>query len=108
MSYWIVALTPAALSARNRPAIASKVSFTVGIGCPPVGPRARRSRSQPRGPPVALALEREQIHSAGHRQHRTRDVARALRAEERDRVRDVLGLALSLHRDPLHHPLVHR
>jgi hypothetical protein len=30
-SYWITALVPAALSARNRPAIASNVSFTVGI-----------------------------------------------------------------------------
>ena len=30
-SYWIVALVPAALSARKRPAIASNVSFTVGI-----------------------------------------------------------------------------
>ena len=31
MSYWMVALVPAALSARNRPGIASNDSLTVGI-----------------------------------------------------------------------------
>ena len=31
MSYWMVAFTPAAFSARNREAILSKVSFTVGM-----------------------------------------------------------------------------
>jgi hypothetical protein len=31
MSYWMVALTPAALSARNREAMLSNVSFTVGM-----------------------------------------------------------------------------
>src|SRR3954471_5532431 len=85
-SYWIVALAPAALSGRNRPLIASNVSFTVAIACPP--------------------LEGEKIHAAGHRHHGTRDVPRSLRAEKRDRVRDVLRLALFLHRHPLDHPLV--
>src|SRR5439155_3054615 len=35
ISYWIVALTPAALSARNLLDMPSNVSFTVGIGHPP-------------------------------------------------------------------------
>jgi len=37
-SYWITALVPAALSARNRPDIASNVSFTVGIVASLVAP----------------------------------------------------------------------
>src|SRR5262250_2450875 len=100
MSYWMVALTPADLSARNRLAIASNVSFTVGISDPPF----LRSRLNELVPP----LEREQVHAAGHREDGARDVARALRAEEGDGIGDVLGLSLLLHRHALDHPRVHR
>src|SRR5437660_295090 len=90
MSYWITALVPVALSARNRLAIMSKVSFTVGIAC------------------LLGWSEGEQIHSAGDGQDRPRDVAGALGTQEGDRVRDILGLALPLHRDALDHPVVER
>src|SRR5262245_7480599 len=93
MSYWMVAFRPAALSARNLVGISSKVSFTVGMAGPPLG---------------TLALEGEQVHSAGDREHGPGDVPGALRAEERDGIRDVLGLPLLLHGDALDHPLVHR
>src|SRR5215510_14937016 len=88
-SYWITAFVPADLSARNRPAIASNVSFTVGI-----------VRS--------FSSKREKIHAARHRQHGARNVAGALGAQERDRIRHVLGLPLALHRHALDHPLVER
>src|SRR5262245_28791494 len=78
-SYWITAFVPADLSARNRPAIASNVSFTVGI-----------ARS--------FSSKREEVHASRHSQHSARDVAGALGAQERDRIRHVLGLPLALHR----------
>src|SRR5262245_57609645 len=87
-SYWITAFVPLDLSARKRPAIASNVSFPVGI--------------------VFSLSKRKQIHSARHRQHGAGDVSGALGAQECDRVRHVLGLPLALHRDPLDHPLVQR
>src|SRR5438445_3459364 len=109
-SYWITAVVPAALSVRNREAIASNVSFTVGIvssclssffdfasGCLPRAPAPDVRRSK-----------RKEVHSAGHREHRARDVARALRAEEGDGVGHVLGLSLALHRHALDHPVVER
>src|SRR5262249_58193902 len=89
-SYWITALVPAALSVRNREAIASKVSFTVGIVS------------------SLTPSKCEEVHSARHREHGAGDVARALRAKKRHRVRHVLGLPFPLHRDPLDHPLVER
>src|SRR5262245_7666559 len=93
MSYWMVALTSAALSGGHRPDTASKVSFTVGMTAPP--PRVR-------------ILEREQVHSPGDGEHGPRDVAGALGAQEGDGVRDVGGLPLDLHRHALHHALVQR
>src|SRR3954471_2102460 len=85
-SYWIVALAPAALSGRNRVLIASNVSFTVAIACPP--------------------LVGEEIHAAGHGHHGARDIPCPLGAEKRDGVRDILRLALLLHCHALDHPLV--
>src|SRR5262245_17350391 len=90
-SYWITAFVPLALSDRKRPAIASNVSFTVGMGVLLCG-----------------CLEREQIHPTGDRQHRAGDVAGALGAEKSDRRGDVLRLSLLLHRHALDHALVHR
>src|SRR5262247_3800524 len=88
-SYWITALVPADLSARNRPAIASNVSFTVGI-----------VRS--------FSSKRKKVHSARHRQHGARDIAGALGAQEGNRICHVLWLPLALHRHTLDHPLVER
>src|SRR5262249_11735623 len=87
-SYWITAFVPLDLSARKRPPIASNVSFTVGI--------------------AFSLLKREEVHAASHRQHGAGDVSGALGAQERNRVRNVLGLSLALHRDALDHPLVQR
>src|SRR5437660_12380793 len=75
MSYWITALVPVALSARNRLAIMSKVSFTVGIAC------------------LLGGSEGEQIHSAGCGQDRPRDVAGALGVEHGGGVTAIHGLA---------------
>src|SRR5206468_4563684 len=92
-SYWITAFVPEDLSARNRPAIASNVSFTVGIACLLFSD---------------WPSKREEVHASRYRQHRARDVPGALGAQERDRARHVLGLSLALHRDALDHPLVER
>src|SRR5262245_19622129 len=97
MSYWIVAFTPVAFSERNRPAIASNVSFTVGIASPPSVVSVVSLRD---------SLEREQVHAAGDREDGAGDVAGALGAKERDRVGDVLRQPFLLHGDPLHHALV--
>src|SRR5262245_64142130 len=86
MSYWITAFVPAARSALKRPAIASKVSLTVAI---------------------SASSEGEQVHAPGDGEHGPGDVARPLRAEERDGVGHVLGLALALHGDALGHAVVH-
>src|SRR6266540_3446511 len=67
ISYWMVLLRPAAFAALNLEGIRSKVSFTLGI---------RAS--------LWCDLESEEIHPARHGEHRSRDVAGTLRAEERD------------------------
>src|SRR5678816_1511110 len=93
MSYWMVAFTPAALSARNREPMLSNVSFTVAMR------RSFRCRA---------FLESEEVHAPGNGEHGPRDIARALRAQERDCAGDVLGLPLPLHGYPLDHALVQR
>ena len=50
----------------------------------------------------------EEWDAAGHLDHGAGDVARLVRAEERDRVRDVLRLAEALEHSALLEPLVHR
>src|SRR5262245_3619107 len=105
-SYWITAFVPLDLSARKRPAIASNVSFTVGIAHSFFRLASGRLRRAP--VPDARPSKRKEIHSARHSQHSAGDVSRALGAQERDRVCHVLGLPLALHRDPLDHPLVQR
>src|SRR2546425_7892919 len=56
--------------------------------------------------PTFSHSKRKEVHSAGHGQDGAGDVTRALRAEEGDGARHVLGFSLPLHRDPLDHPLV--
>src|SRR5262245_10185210 len=102
-SYWITALVPAALSVRNREAIPSKVSFTVGILASLVWGCLHRAPA-----PEVRPSKGKEVHTAGDGEHGARDVARALRAQERHGVGHVLRLPLALHRDALHHPLVER
>src|SRR5256885_324169 len=73
-------------------------------GTAPASPRTTLSLSACAYP----LLEREEIHPAGDRQYGARDVPRALGAEERDGVGDVLGLAFLLHGHALDHALVER
>src|SRR5205823_4082971 len=70
-SYWITALVPDALSARNRPDIPSKVSFTVGMVAPLGGTLECRQKVKRSIPPVTVSTAPVMYRARSEQRKRT-------------------------------------